>query len=132
MNLRNVVTIGTYRGGSVVGLEQGKGCNQSWEGKITTKNTSLAESCTQKMCLSFSQIYHHLLKLLTSLLDIFQPFFQISGRNFIYQISNSDGFFVISKELKYLTFERSDISEKWKLTRPGFSYVFDHFQMFLT
>ena len=139
------------------------------------------------------------MKLLTSLFDILQPFFEISGRNFIYQISKSDGFFVTSKksEFHYLTFLKNEISpgrdflmfltsskyfwhklnilirnlknENWllqshhagislcfwpvpnssginwtfwseiskttfyrcNLTRPGFPYVFDHFQIFL-
>ncbi len=40
-----------------------------------------APGCCQKMRLGFSGIYYHLLILLTSLLDILQPFSQISSIN---------------------------------------------------
>ncbi len=40
-----------------------------------------AQSCTLKNWTGISQIYHTLLNLMTSLFDILQPFFQISGIN---------------------------------------------------
>ena len=79
MNLRNVVTIGTYRGGSVGGVEECKVTNVGKEN--CSPNRRSAESCTKKMRLGFSQIYHHLLKLLTSLFDILQSFSEISSIN---------------------------------------------------
>ena len=81
MNLSHVVTIGTFRGGSVGGLEEGKGVQPILGRKNHPANPKTAESCTQKMRLGFSQIYHHLLKLLTSLFDILQPFSEISSIN---------------------------------------------------
>ena len=81
MNLSHVVTIGTFRGGSVGGLEEGKGVQPILGRKNPPANPKTVESCTQKMCLGFSQIYHHLLKLLTSLFDILQPFSEISSIN---------------------------------------------------
>ena len=81
MNLSHVVTIGTFRGGSVGGLEEGKGVQPILGRKNRLANTRFAESCTQKMRLGFSQIYHHLLKLLTSLFDILQQFSEISSIN---------------------------------------------------
>ena len=53
MNLSHVVTIGTFRGGSVGGLEEGKGVQAILRRKNPSANTRSAESCTQKMCLSF-------------------------------------------------------------------------------
>ena len=81
MNLSHVVTIGTFRGGSVGGLEEGKGVQPILGRKNRLPKFRIAESCTQKMRLCFSQIYHHLLKLLTSLFDILQPFSEISSIN---------------------------------------------------
>ena len=81
MNLSHVVTIGTFRGGSVGGLEEGKGVQPILGRKNRLANTKSAESCTQKMRSSFSQIYHHLLKFLTSLFDILRQFFEISSIN---------------------------------------------------
>ena len=81
MNLSHVVTIGTFRGGSVGGLEEGKGVQPILGRKNHPAKYKTAQICCQKMCLSFSQIYHHLLKLLTSLFDILQPFSEISSIN---------------------------------------------------
>ena len=81
MNLSHVVTIGTFRGGSVGGLEEGKGVQLILGRKNPQAKSRSVESCTQKMRLGFSQIYHHLLKLLTSLFDILQPFSEISSIN---------------------------------------------------
>ena len=55
-------------------------------GNSDRKNTDCI-CCTQKMRLGFSGIYHHLLILLTSLLDILQPFSEISGWNLSFEIS---------------------------------------------
>ena len=81
MNLSHVVTIGTFRGGSVGGLEEGKGVQPILGRKNPLAKYKTAQSCCQKMRLGFSQIYHHLLKLLTSLFDILQPFSEISSIN---------------------------------------------------
>ena len=48
MNLSHVVTIGTFRGGSVGGLEEGKGVQPILGRKNPTAKSRLSESCRQK------------------------------------------------------------------------------------
>ena len=107
MNLSHVVTIGTFRGGSVGGLEEGKGVQPILGRKNHSPNTKTAESCTQKMRLGFSQIYHHLLKLLTSLFDILQPFSEISSINLKFIPLKLMTIFRSEKNQKHLKKKRS-------------------------
>ena len=131
MNLRNVVTIGTYRRGSVGGLEEGKGVQPILGRKNRPPKCRSAESCCQKMCLGLSQIYHHLLKLLTSLFDILQPFSEISSINLKFIPLKMMTILISEKNQKYSEISRPDISANSNFTRPGFPYVFDHFPIFL-
>ena len=131
MNLSHVVTIGTFRGGSVGGLEEGKGVQPILGRKNPLPKSRSAESCTQKMCLGFSQIYHHLLKLLTSLFDILQPFSEISSINLKFIPLKLMTILRSEKNRKYSKISRPDISANSNFTRPGFPYVFDHFPIFL-
>ena len=130
MNLSHVVTIGTFRGGSVGGLEEGKGVQSILGRKNSSPNTRSAQSCTQKMRLCFSQIYHHLLKLLTSLFDILQPFSEICSINLKFISLKLMTIFRSEKNRKYLKISRPGISANSNLTRPGFPYIFDHFPIF--
>ena len=131
MNLSHVVTIGTFRGGSVGGLEEGKGVQPILGRKNRIANPRSAESCTQKMRLGFSQIYHHLLKLLTSLFDILQPFSEISSINLTFIPLKLMTILRSEKNRKYSKISRPGISANFNFTRPGFPYVSDHFPIFL-
>ena len=125
------MTIGTFRGGSVGGLEEGKGVQPILGRKNRQAKCRFSESCTQKMRLGFSQIYHHLLKLLTSLFDILQPFSEISSINLKFIPLKLMTILRSEKNRKYSKISRPDISANSNLTRPGFPYVFDHFPIFL-
>ena len=131
MTLSHAVTIGTFRGGSVGGLEEGKGVQPILGRKKSSAKCKTAESCTQKMRLGFSQIYHHLLKLLTSLFDILQPFSEISSINLKFISLKLMTILRSEKIRKYSEISRPDISANSNFTRPGFPYVFDHFPIFL-
>ena len=112
-----------------------RGCNQSWEGKIHSQpfsqNSELRKAVRKKMRLGFSQIYHHLLKLLTSLFDILQPFSEISSINLKFIPLKLMTILRSEKNRKYSKISRPDISANSNFTRPGFPYVFDHFPIFL-
>ena len=135
MNLSHVVTIGTFRGGLVGGLvgglEEGKGVQPILGRKNRLANTRSAESCCQKMRLGFSQIYHHLLKLLTSIFDIRQPFSEISSINLKFILLKLMTILRSEKNQKYSKISWPDISANSNFTRPGFPYVSDHFPIFL-
>ena len=128
MNLSHVVTLGTFRGGSVGGLEEGKGVQPILGRKNRLAKFRFAESCTQKMRLDFPQIYHHLLKLLTSLFDILQPFSEISSINLKFIPLKV---ITILRSEKKSRISRADISANSNFTRPGFPYVFDYSPIFL-